>query len=285
MFHRSTSPLISTMNLARQISQNTQTDVSSRPTLDRPGYCPDCGSNVAWVDLYDTIHCLVCVPAPPSQALVRAKIMCVGQAERGTIEWENLTPVGERPPESSAGSGGPDAEDLMLDFDSCPTWLEWESHYPDHDPERAAALIHEEREARDAQGPSLAARPLAAGAAANGSGSATSPRRGGEVREQWSCRECGSPLVDSRSGSICPNGHGSVLDHLPAKVKRRNHAKVYLGLLDARQTGSHWIVPGEPRPFKLVRKLNRTLNAWPKDVPRSHALALDGSTILELEPA
>ena len=45
----------------------------------------------------------------------------------------------------------------------------------------------------------------------------------------YQCDACGSPLMESPSGSICPNGHGRIHKALPLAVKNFNHRVISTG--------------------------------------------------------
>lgn len=110
-------------------------------------------------------------------------------------------------------------------------------------------------------------------------------REGEDRYVSFTCPECNSPLMESRSGfySQCPNGHGRLMDKLSPNDKKRNHAQIALNLPDAWEQGKYWIIPGDDRRFVLEKRITRLVNRWPKGVPKDRILALDGWVVLVLK--
>jgi hypothetical protein len=103
---------------------------------------------------------------------------------------------------------------------------------------------------------------------------------GGEL---YICQQCGSPLMNGRTGASCPQGHGRIGSRLPKKIARRNHAILALGLEDVQmdQAGLYH-VPGDTKSYKLVKKIHREIVRRPM-LPENQVLGLDGTDILVLE--
>ena len=101
----------------------------------------------------------------------------------------------------------------------------------------------------------------------------------------YHCSVCGSPMVNAGNGSACPVdwGHDYSNNKLPKKVAVRHHAMVSLGLEEAKMnpTGPGWIL-SDGCKYQEVKRIQRVLNAWPKEVDRSMTLALCGHQILVL---
>lgn len=84
------------------------------------------------------------------------------------------------------------------------------------------------------------------------------------------CRQCNSPLMNTHSGSICPNGHGGIFARMPSKVKKYNHA-IILGVPTATNKHGQYYLPDGERII-LDKEVNRELTL--KDV-QSHVI-VDG---------
>ena len=72
---------------------------------------------------------------------------------------------------------------------------------------------------------------------------------------EWSCNECGSPLMATKSGSVCPNGHGRLKGRMPTAVKKINHALI-LGIQPVtNKLGHYYLADGQE--VELVKQINR----------------------------
>lgn len=91
------------------------------------------------------------------------------------------------------------------------------------------------------------------------------------------CRECQSPLIATKSGSLCSNGHGRLQGPLPKDVARRNHYLV-MGVPEAQMGPRGYYVNGEG-PFHLKKKITRLMDRMPRD---GFVYALEGNAILQL---
>ena len=73
----------------------------------------------------------------------------------------------------------------------------------------------------------------------------------------WRCEECGSPLMATPSGSVCPNGHGGLHSKMPTMVKRINHA-VIAGIQNLSNKWGKYYLP-DGAPVERIKQVNREL--------------------------
>jgi hypothetical protein len=94
----------------------------------------------------------------------------------------------------------------------------------------------------------------------------------------YNCSECGSPLMPTATGSVCPNGHGRIKPPLPKKQQHRN-CWLIEGLPEIRESAQGKTLHGLPvRVTEIVRseRRKRELQA------AGFRLAIDGLRLLHV---
>ena len=89
---------------------------------------------------------------------------------------------------------------------------------------------------------------------------------------EFTCTECGSPLINCGKGSCCPNGHGKMKPPLPRDIASRNHA-IVAGCQSGKRLGFSDQATLDSSPGQIV-KLGRQYTG-PRANPKKH-IVVDG---------
>lgn len=85
------------------------------------------------------------------------------------------------------------------------------------------------------------------------------------AKKPWHCDECGKPLTDCPSGSVCPDGHGRIQPKMPPDVSRLNAARL-AGVPELSiQPGALFELPGHTKKLTTGRKYTRAAAAVKED--------------------
>lgn len=91
----------------------------------------------------------------------------------------------------------------------------------------------------------------------------------------WKCKECDSPLMGTKSGSVCPNGHGYLLPRMPPAIRRINHAVLMNMQRITNRWGRFYLEDG--REVIVERLVSREIKE-----DELHKHALDGHRIVRI---